>query len=536
MTHLTDEQLSARLDDAMAPAERAECDAHLAACEACQAKLVEMSSLERSLGAALTHDPGEAYFATFAERVAARIAAGEPRPAPAAGAPAPRRSPWAWLLSPRGLSAAGGMAALVLTAGIAWLRFQHEDVTATLRAGAPRAVGSRQEEKTESPSAGASQDRALPPAEATPPQARVDSPEARAAAGSPRAREKAQANAEPAPERAGAQRSQALAPAPQATAQSSGAEEGVSAPMAPPAPAPAEEKQQAMAKHLFSTAPPPARAIAPPPSAAPRAAAEKDALAPGSAQGLTANSQSARDEAHSGGGRPDEVKLQFAEATPLAVQCGTVTDARGMPLSGVQLTLLGTSTRSARSGPDGAFCLTNAVAGDTLILLHVGFEPVRLVLGASTSLVFGLEPVGTLGSRGGLVLGGKNEGFFKLPSAASAPAPDLYAAEPDSVRAAVAQARQRTAIARREHTAEAWEAVASSWDRVAAGAAARAGSDARFQSLSALREAWLATPTPARAERLRARLAAFVAGAPATLPERATAVRWQQELATAAPH
>lgn len=532
MSHLTDEQLSARLDDAMAPAERAEADAHLAACEACQAKLVQMSSLERSLGDALTHDPGEAYFATFAERVAARIAAGETRPATAAGVPAPRRSPWAWLLSPRGLSLAGGMAALLLTAGIAWLRFQHEEVGAAFRAGAPHAVGSpRMEIAVPSPMNATRDSAAPPPATALLPPREVRSPEARADGGAARARAKAPANAEPAPVSATVQRSQA-----QATAQSGAAEERASAPSPPAAPAPAEEKQVAMAKHLFSTAPPPARALAQPPAQAPQAAAEKDALAPGSAQGLAANAPGARDEAQSRAGRADEAKLQLAEATPLVVQCGRVSDTRGVPLGGVQLTLLGASTRSTRSGPDGAFCLTRAVAGDTLILLHVGFEPVRLVLGASTSLVFGLEPVGTLGSRGGLVPGGNSESFLHVPSAASAPAPDLYAAEPDSVRAAVAQARQRTAIARREHTAEAWEAAASSWDRVAAKAAAYAATDARFQSLSALREAWHATPTTARAERLRVSLAAFVAGAPATLPERATAVRWQQELASPDHH
>jgi hypothetical protein len=112
----------------------------------------------------------------------------------------------------------------------------------------------------------------------------------------------------------------------------------------------------------------------------------------------------------------------------------------------------------------------------------------------------------------------------------------VYAGETDSVRAAVSQARVRTAIARRDHTAAAWEAAASGWDGVAARASARAGADARFQSLTALHEAWRVAPTPARAERLRSSLAAFIGATPATLPERATALRWQEELATAAHH
>jgi hypothetical protein len=202
--------------------------------------------------------------------------------------------------------------------------------------------------------------------------------------------------------------------------------------------------------------------------------------------------------------------------------------------------LLGASTRSSRSAADGSFCLPRAVAGDTLILMHVGFESVRVVLTASTSLAFGLEPVGTLGSRLGMQTGARSEGLLRIPpaatsrlksSAVNAPAADVYVDEPDSVRNAVAQARVRAAIARRERSSDAWEAAASSWDGIAAMARRNAGYDARFQSLSALREAWRVAPTPARAERLRSRLAAFIAATPRTLPERATALRWQGELA-----
>ena len=74
MKHLTDEQLSALLDDALPAGERASCEAHLADCEPCRTRLAEASALEGSLGKALTHDPGEGYFTDFAERVAKRIA------------------------------------------------------------------------------------------------------------------------------------------------------------------------------------------------------------------------------------------------------------------------------------------------------------------------------------------------------------------------------------------------------------------------------------------------------------------------------
>src|SRR5690349_6207148 len=129
MNHLSDEQLSALLDDALTPGERATCDAHVAGCDACRARLADLSALDESLGKALTRDPGEGYFADFADRVAKRIAAGGATPARPR-----RRSLWSWLTSPRGLALAGSTAALLVTAGIAWMRFHGEqDASRALR-------------------------------------------------------------------------------------------------------------------------------------------------------------------------------------------------------------------------------------------------------------------------------------------------------------------------------------------------------------------------------------------------------------------
>src|SRR5262245_60841003 len=127
MKHLTDEQLSALLDDALTAGERAAADAHLAGCDACRARPAELSALDASLGKALTADPGEAYFADFAERVGKRIAA-EDVPAPARP-----RSFWSWLTSPRGLTLAGTTAALLVTAGVAWMRFHNETNSPAMR-------------------------------------------------------------------------------------------------------------------------------------------------------------------------------------------------------------------------------------------------------------------------------------------------------------------------------------------------------------------------------------------------------------------
>src|SRR6516225_8698220 len=131
MNHLSDEQLSGLLDDALPASERA-------ACDACRSRLAEISALEETLGKALAHDPGEAYFAGFADRVAKRIA-GRRIDAPLpVETPRARRSISAWLTSPRGLTLAGSTAALLAAAGLAWMRFHNEqDVARALREAAP---------------------------------------------------------------------------------------------------------------------------------------------------------------------------------------------------------------------------------------------------------------------------------------------------------------------------------------------------------------------------------------------------------------
>src|SRR5262249_60865388 len=94
MKHLTDEQLTGLVDGALSANARAACEAHLADCDACRARLAEASALDESLGRALTHDPGDAYFTDFAERVGRRIAAQQAAPQ-APQAPGARESPWA---------------------------------------------------------------------------------------------------------------------------------------------------------------------------------------------------------------------------------------------------------------------------------------------------------------------------------------------------------------------------------------------------------------------------------------------------------
>jgi hypothetical protein len=529
MNHLTDEQLSAHLDGALPERERAASDAHLAGCDACRARLVALSELDASLGRALTHDPGEAYFADFADRVAARIAAeGGARSAAAASGSAPR-SAWGWLLSPRGLSLAGGTAALMLVAGLAWMRFQrHDDVASALRDQAPslgtselqRAAPPESPPSTPAPESARSMaalDEATPPATTPPARPLVTPP-----AGTSRARE-----VRTTPQ--GEERSVQVV-APRGIASSGGSRldqrEQSSSDATAKLPV-AEMKRRALvlAQQKDLAAQSKAEAGAPAPAAA------KSSLRAPMANEPQANAVA----------RPEF-------ASELESTCGTVHDTRGQPIAAAQIVAVGADARNARTGADGRFCLPSLRVGDTLSVLRVGYDPVRIVVTPATSLAIRLEPVGTLSPESGSLAFGKTQGspppsltegdetsklgFTRRPPVGHrfAPEADVYAAQPVTIRVAVAEARQVTAQARRDRTASSYERAADRWERIGGLTAGQASWDARFQGLAALREAQRLTPTSARATRLRARLNAFLAIVPETLPERTTVLRWQAEM------
>lgn len=83
------ERLSAWLDGELAPADRAQVDAHLAACEECSAFLAELEAADRA-AASLPAEAPDGHFDGFAARVRGRIEAEAARARP-------RRLPaWAW--------------------------------------------------------------------------------------------------------------------------------------------------------------------------------------------------------------------------------------------------------------------------------------------------------------------------------------------------------------------------------------------------------------------------------------------------------
>ena len=119
MRHLTEERLSALVDGVLEAGARAAAERHLEACAECRAALAGLVAQDRALASTLDHDPGEAYFESFAGRVGGRI-----RAAGLAGAQAREpegRSLADWFRAPRKLALLGVVATVVAGAGIVML-------------------------------------------------------------------------------------------------------------------------------------------------------------------------------------------------------------------------------------------------------------------------------------------------------------------------------------------------------------------------------------------------------------------------------
>jgi hypothetical protein len=119
MSHLTEEQLSALADGALEGRAREAAERHLETCLECREALAGLVSQDRALSSALDHDPGEAYFESFAARVGGRI-----RAAGLEGAQAREpegRSLADWFRSPRKLTLVAAVATVVAGAGLVML-------------------------------------------------------------------------------------------------------------------------------------------------------------------------------------------------------------------------------------------------------------------------------------------------------------------------------------------------------------------------------------------------------------------------------
>lgn len=513
--HPSDDRLSARLDDALAGAERDRIDAHLEGCEGCRARLADLAALDASLASALSHDPGEAYFGTFPDRVAARIAE-----APAADpAQMRRRGGWASFFgSPRRLAALGSALAVIVAAGLTWQMMQRGPTEPQLleapamRIAEPEAAAPRPAGEPQDGGAGASGGSA-PLAEArsdaraddAPPAARAHAaPRAEAAPGrmqemrtlengeqvpvagaSDRLAERDARSAPPASQRQAItdlkrrltaqplERSESVAKAESAEASKEQAAANESEyRSATPAPAPAGRPLEALGGSLAR-----AKSVTPSGTAG-------SALAPPAATGGAKPAFDEDASRHSG-----EDGSEW---------CGVVRDTDGRPVPGATVTVIETG-RSVRTGADGAFCVPAPGRAAALSVLAMGFEPVRLPVAAdpgATPIAVALKAVPALGRS------------------------PLMTREPGW--------RSRALVSPAE--AARWDSVAARADEALAKAKGAASRLTAMRSVADARmRAWRAAANPVREVAARAAVAAYLEAVPEG-PRRAEAVRWRDEL------
>ena len=449
--HLTEAQLSALLDGELQGEALWRAQQHLESCEACRDALADLSARDAALGTALSNEPGEDYFASFADRVVGRIAAAEAAGATeesAAREAARRPFPRAWWESPRRLAMVGGVAVVVLGAGIVLMTAREAPLPKVARP--PHVVGTGEgAPPTPEATAPAEPQSSLPPASVTnaPTSAAVD---------------KDRAVAKPAAPVSPAPRDRELTPR-------SGA--GTRMLEVP------RDRKEAHARAVSNfAAPPPARENA---STAERVSQlKKAAIAPAKTQAA----KGAKLEAAGGAAAPpaaapsaalDQVRSDREES---GTRCGTVRDDQGRALAGVEVTAIDVA-RSTRTDHDGHFCLDLPPGEHTLQVLAVGFRPARVSVPAAggSELAVGLVPVEVMNGRGTLSYRDGSPARAaapQQPSAGSAALATLSGGEgamrafPAALRDDAADATRLQAAAPASPGASGYDAAAASWEKL----------------------------------------------------------------------
>jgi Carboxypeptidase regulatory-like domain/Putative zinc-finger len=521
MKHPGADQLGAYLDGALNDPTRGETERHLAECAPCRTSLEELRMLDADMSAALTHDPGEAYFETFAARVEDRI-----RAEGLAGAGARARSGLgSWFTSPRRLAMVGAVAVVVIGAGLVVL-VSREGPLQRLRAPAPAT-------RLDAP-AGGPQEARLRDAEQAP------SDDAFRAADGTAGNERAPV---------GSSSGRAAEPTHAYEVRRNEAGEDVPVkegrraifaqpPAAPPAPAGGEGVRVSKPQQAEPMAAAPAREEAAMQKAAKssvaaerqstdelnRLKAQNVAPATGDTRALTEGDM----KQHSG--------ALEASGPPV---CGVVRDRAGRPVAGADVTVAETGA-SARTGPDGRFCVRAPAGPHTLTVLALGYHETRRAVDRardSGELALALDPVAVLG------------GPAPPRVAGGAPAPppttftrmlepeDAFSVLPDAPRAiardaqrAGGRARDETRAGQSSSAAVQWDTAAATWARLLPQVKGDLEIATRHELAIARFSAWESWPTHARQLAADEALRLYVQRAPAG-PQRVQAEEWLRRLA-----
>jgi len=503
VSHLTVDDLSAQLDGVLTGAARERAERHLAECEACREALATLAAQEESLRPALEHDPGDAYFETFAARVEDRIRAAGLQGAQARQA----EGGLGWLRSPRRVAWVGAVAVTLVGAGVVMLtsRIERPDLDAFEKSQAQRTAP--QAAAPVAPPPGAKAESSTPASEErTRTAPGVDEiGNAHSASDRERARLKERAGSfarppadgieggvadetklddklrnSPPQENAAAQESKVLTKdrrdaAPQRLMGSRRTLAGEDVPLqrresGAAAPPPSAERQVAgtIAKKQAT----PAAAASPDAKASLAPAGESDrALAP---------------------------TLQATRAAPgSASLCGRVLDGSGHAVARAQVTLV-ESGAAVSTGADGRFCLEAPAGEHEISVMAIGFAESRLRAAAGVSapdLVVTLRAVSVL-EGGRALFRGQSPG--RAPSLAREPI-DVFAALPDSLRSVVRAAQALVREGRVRRSAARLDQAAARWQTVVAGVDDGIIRDqARFGLAEARHLAWQIEPGEAR--------------------------------------
>ncbi len=473
MKHLTDEQLSARLDGGLGRRAAEEVERHLAACPPCREALAELAAQDESLKPALAHDPGEAYFESFASRVEWRVgAAGESRARPG-GAPDPGR----FFRSPRALAWAGGVAVVVVGGGLALMTtrevlppdLRDRDVATRIERAAPGEakqasppVVMRSRDESQMPLATMEKEQIAPQAEKdgpfTPPpgdaRTRSDAPAPAPPSASPVA--SAPANARLAsPGRAReVRRTESGEEAPVR-------KEGEARTVAAPSPTPAARADQGgqVRKKLLAE-----------PLEAVKKSAPKQTLGATGVRGEPAAPEySFAPPPGDAGGIMAQRDAPGLDARGESRLCGEVRDAADRPIAGAHVVLadLGRTTTTDASGK---FCMRVPMGEHPLSVMAVGYTESRQSVraqGAESNLRVTLAAVSVLEGNRATISGRRLPPRTPVTTPTSPPGEprDSYSALSDTLRRMVREAQRLDADAAARRSAAHFDMAAGAWQR-----------------------------------------------------------------------
>ena len=537
MKHLTDDQLGAYMDGVLKGRDAEAAGRHIAACQPCREALAELATQDESLKSVLTHDPGEAYFESFASRVEERIAEAAASRARPRGAFDLGRL----FRSPRALAWAGGVAVVVVGGGLALMTsrdvlppaLRDKDLAARLERTAPGEVQrapTRETGQSSSPVPSPSADEAGPAApsadagasardaagvEASVPErgSGLDARGQRRAPATSMAKERGTPDIEvdgsPARPAVDAKaRADAFAPPPPSQPSATPAPAGAR----PASPSRAREVRRNEGGEELSTRRPEEGRGAPPPS--PTAA--------------------------SGADRPAQVRKKlFAE--PLgAVKtedesrlCGEVRDAAGRSIVGAQVVVTDLG-RTTTTDATGRFCMSVPKGEHPLSVMAVGYVESRMPVragGAEAAVRVTLAAVSALDGNGVLRTGrAAPRAPVATPSQPRSETQDeprdSYSALSDTVRRVVREAQRLSADAARRRSAAHYDFAARAWERALRRLAeGPLEIETRRHLAEARYRAWENGPNARRAQAALEALTAYASRAPAG-PERDEAARW----------